>query len=279
METHASAPPGSHAPFISACVDEGVTARLIVSLSGLSDDAPEALDTAAAFADRLAARGVPLSLLLRPCGPTGIPAPDSPLIRWLHERRAAGDAVVLHGFDHSRATSAAGPLRTVRGRRAEFAALPRHEAGLRLMAARRALTGFSLRTHLFVPPRWIASPGTVQALRDQGFRVLADENGVRLLREPGEAGLIHSRVLGFRGSGEVRALADDHAAVEAWRARLLVAEVARTARRGGLVRVHVRAKDLRRPVREDAVYAAVDTALALGATTDTYRLPGHAHAA
>jgi predicted deacetylase len=257
----------------------GVTARLIVSLSGLSDDPTGSLDLADAFATRLAARGVPLSLLLRPCGPAGVPAPDSPMISWLHRRRAAGDAVVLHGFDHSRDPSKAGQLWAVRGRRAEFAALPRHEAGLRLMAARRALTGFSLRSHVFVPPRWIASSGTVQALRDQGFRVLADETGVRLLREPDETGLILSRVLGFRGSGEPRALADDRAAVESWRSRRLVTEVTRVARRGGLVRVHVRVKDLRRPVRGDAVHTAVEAALALGATTDTYRLPGHARAA
>ena len=185
---HASAPSDGHEPFTSACVDGGVRARLIVSLSGLSDDAPESLDSAAAFAARLAGRGVPLSLLLRPCGPSGVPAPDSPLISWLHERRAAGDAIVLHGFDHSRDISGAGPLRTVRGRRAEFAALPRHEAGLRLMAARRALTGFSLRTHAFVPPRWIASSGTVQALRDQGFRVLADETGCACCESPTRPG-------------------------------------------------------------------------------------------
>ena len=57
--------------------------------------------------------------------------------------------------------------------------------------------------------------------------------------------------------------------------RLLVAEVTRTARRGGLVRINVRAKDLRRPPRRDAVLTAVDAALALGAATDTYRMHVH----
>lgn len=46
------------------CVDGRVaTARLIVSLSGLSDAAPESLARGAELAGRLDARGVPLSRL------------------------------------------------------------------------------------------------------------------------------------------------------------------------------------------------------------------------
>jgi predicted deacetylase len=244
--------------------------HLVVSLSGLTHDAPEALDRAVEFTGELEARGVPVSQLFRPAG---VPA-GSPLAQWVHERRAAGDALVLHGYDHNAAPIAL-PLV---GRRAEFAALPRHEAGLRLMAARRALTALALRTDLFVPPRWLASPGTVEALREQGFGVLADEHGVRFLRAPGEP-LLRSRVLGFRVSGERRPVADDRPAAEAWRCRVLAAEVTRTVRRGGLVRINVRAKDLKRPPRLAAVLAAVDAALALGATPTTYQLTAAARAA
>jgi predicted deacetylase len=244
--------------------------HLVVSLSGLTHDAPEALDRAVEFTGELDARGVPVSQLFRPAGvPVG-----SPLAQWVHERRAAGDALVLHGYDHN-----AAPIALPRvGRRAEFAALPRHEAGLRLVAARRALTALGLRTDLFVPPRWLASPGTVEALREQGFGVLADEQGVWFLREPGERQL-RSRVLGFRVSGERRPVADDRPAAEAWRCRVLAAEVTRTVRRGGLVRINVRAKDLKRPPRPAAVLAAVDAALALGATPTTYQLTAVARAA
>jgi predicted deacetylase len=243
--------------------------HLVVSLSGLTHDAPEALDRAVAFTGELQERGVGASQLFRPAG---VPA-GSPLVRWIHERRAAGDALVLHGYDHT-----ADPVPQPRvGRRAEFAALPRHEAGLRLVAARRALTALGLRTDLFVPPRWLASPGTVEALREQGFAVLADENGVRLLQEPGT--VVRSRVLGFRASGERHPVADDRRAAEAWRCRLLAAEVARTVRRGGLVRINVRAKDLKRPPRRAAVLAAVDAALDLGATPATYQLTAVASAA
>jgi uncharacterized protein len=244
--------------------------HLVVSLSGLTHDVPEALDRAVAFTAELRARGVPVSQLFRPAG---VPA-GSALAQWIRERRAAGDALVLHGYDHT-----TDPMPQPRvGRRAEFAALPRHEADLRLTAARRALTVLELRTDLFVPPRWLASPGTVDALREQGFGVLADEHGVRFLREQGTP-LLRSRVLGFRVSGERHPVADDRRAAEAWRCRVLAAEVTRTVRRGGLVRINVRAKDLKRSPRRAAVLAAVDAALELGAIPATYHLTAVASAA
>jgi len=86
-------------------------------------------------------------------------------------------------------------------------------------------------------------------------------------------------VLGFRVSGERHPLADDRRGAEAWRCRVLAAEVTRTVRRGGLVRINVRAKDLKRPPRRTAVLAAVDAALALGATPATYQLTAAARAA
>jgi uncharacterized protein len=249
-----------------------VAARLIVSLSGLTDDS---LPRGAAFTAALDERGVAVSQLYRPGAYAGPGVADAPLVAWLRERRDRGDAIVLHGYDHSTAPLVPGPLARV-GRRAEFAALPRHEAGLRLRAARRTLGAAGLRTDVFVPPRWIASAGTVEALREQGFAVLADDHGVHRLDGGGG---VRARVLGFRVSGERRPVADDRRAAEAWRARLLLAEVGRTARRGGVVRVHVRAKDLRRPARATAALAAVDRALALGATPVTYRLPAAARAA
>jgi predicted deacetylase len=211
---------------------------LIVSLSGLSDD----LSLAPGFAAALDGRGVPLTHLLRPAGA----APE--LVDWVRERCRRGDALALHGYDHTPR-----PLGTTRGRKGEFAELPAHEAGLRLTAARRALTALSLRTDVFVPPRWLASGGTVDALVEQGFRVLADDAGVRdLARGTVEA----ARVLGFRAAGE-------H-----W---LLGAELAWTLRRGGAVRINVRAKDLRKPGRAEAVLTAVDAALAQGVAPTCYR--------
>jgi uncharacterized protein len=228
-----------------------VAARLLVSLSGLSDDA--SLVRGRSLAAALDDRGVALTHLFRPAG-----APSS-LVGWLQERRDGGDALALHGYDHAEKPLGSAP---VLGRRAEFAGLPRHEAGLRLTAARRALSAAGLRTDVFVPPRWLASEGTVEALAEQGFRVLADENGVHDL---GDGSVERARVLGFRVAGT------DRETGEAWRLRLLGAEVGRTARRGGLVRINVRAKDLKRPDRLDAVLSAVDAAVKLGAEPATYR--------
>ncbi len=220
--------------FTSLCGNERVT-ELIVSLSGLSDE----LAPARAFAAALDARSVPLTHLLRPAS-----APAE-LVAWVRARGADGDALALHGYDHTPR-----PLSHGRGR-GEFAELPRHEAGLRLTAARRALTAAGLRTDLFVPPRWLASGGTVAALIEQGFRVLADEAGIHDLVD---AVVVPARVLGFRAAGE----------------RLLGAQVAWTLRRGGPVRINVRAKDLRRG-RSEVALAAVDLALGQGARPATYR--------
>jgi predicted deacetylase len=241
-------------------------AQLMVSLSGLTDDATA---SGADLAAALDARGVPLSLLLRPVGAVGPVHADSPLVRWLRERRACGDALLLHGYDHAPDPTAAGQLAAMArmGRRAEFAALPRHEAGLRLTAARRVLTAISLRTDVFAAPRWLASPGTVQALREQGFAVLADDAGVRRLDGAGSAVL--GRVLGLRS----------RSTAEAWGYRLLSAEAARVARRGGAVRLDVRAGDLDHPARVEAVLAAVDAALDAGARPTTYRLAALTQAA
>ncbi|GJF07774.1 DUF2334 domain-containing protein [Pseudonocardia sp. D17] len=245
--------------------------RLVVSLSGLTAD-PRSLDRAAALAAALDLRGVPLSHLFRPR--LRRDAPDPGVVAWLGARRGAGDAILLHGFDHTPDPIGAWQASPVRlGRRAEFALLPRHEAGLRVIAARRAAHAVGLDSDLFAPPRWLASSGTIAALRDNAFALCADDTAVRALQRGTTTG---SRVLGFRASGERRA---DRRAAESWRCRLLVAEAGRVARRGGLVRIGLRAKDLRRPERVAAALTAVDAVLAAGARPLTYAEGLHAGAA
>lgn len=186
-----------------------------------------------AFVAALDVRGVPVTHLLRPA--------DAPpeLVAWIRDR---GDALALHGYDHT-----SRPLGHGR-RTGEFASLPHHEAGLRLTAARRALTAAGLWTDVFAPPRFLASEGTFTAAAEQGFRVLAVESGIHDLQT---GAVVSGRVLGARS------------------APLGVTWV---LRRGGPVRIHVRAKDLRRPGRVEAVLAAVDTALA-HVTPTTYAQP------
>ncbi len=226
-----------------------MTARLLVSLSGID---ARTLDRGADLGDRLAARGVPLSLLVAP----RVAGADqrAPVLGWVRARRAGGDALLQHGYD-----PAAGPRERAIAirRRAEFAALPAHEAGLRLAAAGTTMERLDLDPEGFVPPRWLASPGTLVALRRRGFALCADLIGVRDLR----TGTVHrGRVQGF-GSGE---------RTEPWWCFALVMGAARTARRGGLVRLAVDTADLRRSGPRQALLDAVDIALHHGARAVTY---------
>ncbi|WP_445187081.1 DUF2334 domain-containing protein [Pseudonocardia sp. Cha107L01] len=167
---------------------------LIVSLSGLSE---RNLPACVEFATELDSRLVPASWLLPPRPRDGRHLPDAPVIGWLRGRIGAGDALVLHGFDHSVTPGG----RALLGRRAEFAALPSHEATLRLIAATRTMDDLGLHSDVFAPPRWLASAGTIVALRRRGFRVCADGSGVRLLdRHAPRDRMLRGRVLSTGGA-------------------------------------------------------------------------------
>lgn len=225
---------------------KGVTAELIVSISGIRDRTLSDVD---AFCDELDARGVPVSLLVAPRlkGDYRLER-DAATAFWLGERRAGGDAVVLHGYDEAATTK----------RRSEFASLPTHEANLRLMSADRVMEHLGLRTRLFAAPGWTVSEGTVTALPRHGFRVLAGLSGITdLVRNTAAPG----RVLGI-GAGFL---------TENWWCRTLVLSAERTARRGGTVRLAVSARQLRHTGPRQAVCDAIDLALMHGCTPETYR--------
>ncbi|WP_245975874.1 DUF2334 domain-containing protein [Amycolatopsis palatopharyngis] len=220
-------------------------ARLLVSLSGINS---RSLQRCAELATELDQRQVPLSMLATP----NTAEPDA--TAWMRTRARAGDDVLLHGYDH-RVT----PTHTVRiGRKAEFAALPAHEARLRLIAATSALERTGLRADGFAPPRWLVSRGTLDALRERGFSLCADLSAVRILR----TGEVHrARVQGFGGQRQ---------RTETVRCFALVLSAARSARRGGLVRLGVDAADLAHASRRQAFLDAVDIALEAGARGATY---------
>ncbi|WP_073479544.1 DUF2334 domain-containing protein [Streptoalloteichus hindustanus] len=229
--------------------------RLVVSLSGIAGRTVRRCAELAADLDR---RAVPLSLLLTPRPAHGDRTdPGSPALRWVRLRQSVGDALVLHGFAHPDRSDGGWVPGARLWRRGEFAALPTHEAGLRLLAARAALERLELSTDCFAPPRWLASPGTRAALRRHGFAVCAEATAVHDLR----SGAVHrARVHGV-GRGDV---------AEPWWCWALVLGVARAARRGGLVRLGVDAADLARPGPRQAVLDAVDIALHHGAEPTTY---------
>jgi uncharacterized protein len=241
---------------------------LLVSLSGLTDGDDADHARAVAFAGELDRHGVPVTHLLQPRGPEGPLSAGSPLVHWVAGRVRAGDDVLLHGYDHT--ADPIGSWQSVPriGRRTEFGALPEHEATLRITAARRVLTRIGLTTDGFAPPRWVASDGTLAALREHGFRLLADEVA---LRSPDPTGpVLRARLLTFR-STEQWPRAADRPAGENRRARALEQAAARTAGKGGTVRIALRAKDLRKQSRVDAALRGVRAAIDEGAVPSVHR--------
>ncbi|MFC7447841.1 DUF2334 domain-containing protein [Rhodococcus daqingensis] len=220
--------------------------QLIVSLSGIR---AETRDLAADLARELDGRAVPLSLLVAPRLKDKYRlVRDEDTQDWLRRRQAGGDAIVLHGYDQA----------ATKKRRAEFAALPEHEAALRLLAADRVMEETGLRTRVFAAPRWLASPGAVSALPRAGFRLLAGAAGIHDLERDT---VVRARVLGI-GEG-FRA--------EPWWCRALVLGAGRTARRGGVVRLAISAKQLAQPGPRQALLDAVDLSLHHGARPTGYR--------
>ncbi|MEB3070936.1 DUF2334 domain-containing protein [[Mycobacterium] vasticus] len=225
-----------------------MTGQLIVSVSGI--EARSCAD-AETFCAQLDVRGVPVSLLVAPrLGADYRLDRDPDTADWLRRRRADGAAIVLHGFDEA----------ATKRRRGEFASLPAHEANLRLLGADRALEHLGLRTRLFAAPGWTVSQGTVTALPRNGFRLLAGLHGVTDLVTGRTE---RARVLGI-GSGFPKA---------PWWGHLAVATSERIARRGGMVRLSVGARQLGDRAVAAAMLDAVDTALAHGCRPERYRWP------
>ncbi|MGC2656276.1 MAG: DUF2334 domain-containing protein, partial [Mycobacterium sp.] len=74
-----------------------MSGKLIVSVSGISARTLADVDT---FCGQMDARGVPVSLLVAPRLKGGYRLDQDPgTVEWLAARRAAGDAVLLHGYD------------------------------------------------------------------------------------------------------------------------------------------------------------------------------------
>lgn len=219
--------------------------QLLVSVSGICD---RTLDEIAAFTEEMDRRTIPLSFLVAPRlkGKYRL-VEDQPTVDWLAARRSRGDAIVLHGYDQA----------ATKKRRDEFAALPAHEANLRLMAADRVMEQTGLRTRLFAAPGWMASAGAIEMLPRNGFRL---NIGLSEITDLVHGTSVRSRVLGI-GEGFLS---------EPLWCRMLVLSAARTARRDGVVRVAISAKHLRKPGPRQAMIDAIDLALLHGSVPGVY---------
>ncbi|MDX2356884.1 DUF2334 domain-containing protein [Dietzia sp. PP-33] len=209
------------------------SARLIVSVSGLRDST---VDHAVDLVGELERRSVPVSLLVAPRrGREYRMAEDRATQGWLRHRRDRGDAIVLGGYDEA----------ATRPRRPEFASIGPAEAAVRLAAADRMMADMGLRTRVFAPPRWNASPGCLEALPGAGFRLCASLTGV------------HDVVRGTTERGRALSIGEGFV-TDAWWCRALVAAAGRTAAAGGLVRLNVSATQLTRRAPRSALLDAVD---------------------
>jgi uncharacterized protein len=228
-----------------------MTASLVVSIAGINANSLDACYDLAAELDR---RSVPLSLLVSPRRQSTSRLDSDrakAAVDWVAERTAAHDALVLHGFDHADSVRATRRLLT------GTALVPAHEAGLKLISLRASLDQLGLNPQCFAPTHWVVSPGALNTLRRNGFRVCAELHGVRdLHRDTVRLG----RVIGF-GNGENGL---------SWRCLAVVMAAARAARKGGLVRLAVDAAGLARPGVLGATLDAVDIALHHGAEPTTY---------
>lgn len=210
-----------------------MSSRLIVSVSGIRDKHVEAAHQLLAELDR---RQVPASLLVAPRRGEKYRLVDDPDTQeWLRDRHGRGDAIVLGGYDEA----------ATKRRRSEFASIGRSEARVRLTAADRMMSDMGLRTRLFAPPRWNASPGCLEALPQVGFRLCADVTG------------IHDVARGTFERGRVLSMGEGFVADSVW-CRAMIAGAGRVAKVGGLVRLNVAAKHLHRSTPRAALLDAID---------------------
>ncbi|ADG96516.1 conserved hypothetical protein [Segniliparus rotundus DSM 44985] len=212
-------------------------AEIVVSLSGIRDTT---LGQARAFAELLDARGVPLSLLVAPKLPGKYKlAKDPGTADWLRERRAHGDAIVLHGYDQA----------ATKRRKAEFAALPEYEARLRLTAADRMMDHLGLRTRLFAPPEWAASPGAQAVLPALGFHQLVRADSVLEVRA---------------GAARPARLFAPRPKYESWQRRVVSFWAWRSGRRGELAQLAISGKHLETESVRGLFFEALGLALERG---------------
>ncbi len=145
-------------------------------IASIHDVAPSTFDDVQAIAallDDLHIRH--LSLLVVPHHHTGRAlSEDQGLVDWLRERQAAGDEILLHGYEHRlarppRSRAQALRIRALSRGEGEFANLGYAEAAARLGRGRELLAACGLGATGFVAPAYLLSPAAREAVADAGF--------------------------------------------------------------------------------------------------------------
>jgi predicted deacetylase len=238
---------------------------LVVSVH---DVAPATAAACRAWASDLDRLGVPASLLVIP-GPWRGPSilRDADTAAWLRRRLEAGDEVVQHGWVHDRVPGGARwrqAMGTVVARGcAEFVALDEENAARRLRRGREVFDRLGMAVDGFTPPGWLASPGSLRALRRLGFRYTTSHVGIHPLpagRDVRGVRVVRAPALSHRPGGRGERVAAD----------LLVRVSRRAAAAGRGVRIALHPADRSRPGLVEATLDAIAEVLALGAVPRTY---------
>lgn len=140
---------------------------IAVALHGIE---PATFERCALIRDWLCDHGVERVTLLvipaRDLHPVGERSPE--MVDWLRERRAAGDSIAQHGFQHVRLRSGSSPrqvLARAQGRRAgEFVGLDGDETRRAVHAGWRVLKLAGIEPDGFVAPAYAYTPALRQAL-------------------------------------------------------------------------------------------------------------------
>ncbi len=145
-------------------------------IASIHDVAPSTFDDVRAIAallDDLKVR--PISLLVVPRHHAGRSlTEDHGLVDWLRERQAAGDEILLHGYEHRlarppRSRAQALRIQALSRGEGEFANLDYPEAAARLQRGREMLEACGLRRAGFVAPGYLLSREARRAVADAGF--------------------------------------------------------------------------------------------------------------
>ena len=145
-------------------------------IASIHDIAPSTFDDVQAIAALLDDLNVrPISLLVVPRHHAGRSlTEDHGLVDWLRARQAAGDEILLHGYEHRlarppRSRAQALRIRALSRGEGEFANLDYPEAAARLRRGREMLEACGLHASGFVAPAYLLSPEARRAVTDAGF--------------------------------------------------------------------------------------------------------------
>lgn len=216
-----------------------MSSSLFVSLSGVQDRYAE---DAERFTSVTARCGVPVSLLVSPRrGSNYRLSEDLSTQEWFSTQAAQGNRIVLGGYDQA----------ATKKRRGEFATISASEAAIRLAAATDMMNHVGLATNLFIPPRFAASPGCIEAVNSAGFTLWADDKHMcDLVTGKCEESKILSVGEGFLSAG--------------WWCRVIADTAAAQSERGESVRLNVHAKHLGNPAVMGPIYDAMEIAVRNG---------------